>query len=39
VTQFTNGLDEDARSREVFAFHRPDELPRLVNLEAHSAPG
>src|SRR5437660_217622 len=24
VTQFTNGLEEDARSREVFSFHRPE---------------
>jgi type I restriction enzyme R subunit len=34
VTQFTNGLEEDARSREVFHFHRPEELLRLVGLEA-----
>jgi type I restriction enzyme R subunit len=34
VTQFTNRLDEDARSREVFSFHGPDELLRLVNLDA-----
>ena len=33
VTQFTNNLEPDARSREVFTFHRPDELLRLVNLE------
>ena len=26
VTQFTNLLDPDPRSREVFTFHRPDEL-------------
>ena len=26
VTQFTNLLEPDARSREVFAFHRPEEL-------------
>jgi len=32
-TQFTNFLDPDARSREVFTFHRPDELLRLVGLE------
>ncbi len=32
VTQFTNGLDPFPRSREVFAFHRPDELLRLVKL-------
>jgi type I restriction enzyme R subunit len=33
VTQFTNGLDPDARSRPVFTFHRPAELVRLVKLE------
>ncbi|HJT78721.1 MAG TPA: DEAD/DEAH box helicase family protein, partial [Gemmataceae bacterium] len=32
-TQFTNRLEADARSRPVFAFHRPDELLRLVRLE------
>lgn len=31
-TRFTNGLDPDARSREVFTFHRPDELQRLAKL-------
>ncbi len=36
VTQFTNGLDPDPRSREVFTFHRPNELLRLVPLEAGS---
>ena len=30
VTQFTNDLEPDARSREVFTFHRPEELLRLV---------
>lgn len=30
VTHFTNGLDPDPRSREVFTFHRPEELIRLV---------
>ena len=30
VTQFTNALEPDARSREVFTFHRPEELLRLV---------
>ena len=30
VTQFTNLLEPDARSREVFTFHRPEELLRLV---------
>jgi type I restriction enzyme, R subunit len=34
VTQFTNGLEPDARSRELFTFHRPDELVRLAGLEA-----
>lgn len=33
VTQFTNGLDPDARSREVFTFHRPEELLRQVKLD------
>jgi type I restriction enzyme R subunit len=33
VTQFTNGLEPDARSREVFTFHRPEELVRLANTE------
>ncbi len=33
VTQFTNGLDPFPRSREVFTFHRPEELLRLVCLE------
>lgn len=32
-TQFTNGLDPDARSREVFTFHRPEELLRQVKLD------
>jgi type I restriction enzyme R subunit len=31
-TRFTNHLDPDARSREVFGFHRPEELLRLVAL-------
>jgi len=31
-TRFTNHLDPDARSREVFSFHRPEELLRLVGL-------
>jgi len=29
-TQFTNRLEPEARSRSVFAFHRPEELLRLV---------
>ena len=33
VTQFTNALEPDARSREVFAFHRAEELLRLVRLD------
>jgi type I restriction enzyme R subunit len=33
VTQFTNNLDPDPRSRDVFAFHRPDELVRLATLD------
>jgi type I restriction enzyme, R subunit len=34
VTRFTNHLEPDARSREVFSFHRPEELLRLVGLDA-----
>lgn len=34
VTQFTNRLEPDAASREVFAFHQPQELLRLVGLDA-----
>jgi type I restriction enzyme R subunit len=32
ITQFTNILETDARSRRVFTFHRPEELvrPRLA---------
>ncbi len=30
ITQVTNGLEPDARSREVFTFHRPEELVRLA---------
>lgn len=33
VTQFSNSFDPDARSREVFTFHRPEELFRLINLD------
>ena len=33
VTQFTNALEPDARSREVFAFHRPEELLGLARLD------
>ena len=32
VTQFTNALEPDARSRGVFTFHRPEELLRLVGM-------
>jgi len=35
VTQFTSNLDPDPRSREVFAFHRPEELVRLASLDKH----
>ena len=33
VTQFTNTLEPDARSRAVFTFHRPEELIRLVKQD------
>ncbi len=33
VTQFTSALDPDSRSREVFSFHRPEELIRLATLD------
>ena len=33
-TRFTNGLDPDARSREVFTFHRPEELIRMATLDS-----
>lgn len=33
VTQFTNALEPNARSRDVFTFHRPEELIRLAKLE------
>ena len=33
TTRFTNHLDPHPRSREVFAFHRPAELLRLVGLD------
>jgi len=33
-TRFTNILEPDARSRLVFTFHGPEELIRLVGLEA-----
>jgi type I restriction enzyme, R subunit len=34
VTQFTNVLEPDARSRLVFTFHRPEELLRLVQVDS-----
>ena len=33
-TRFTNSREPDFRSREVFTFHRPVELARLVGLDA-----
>jgi len=36
ATQFTNTLEPNARSREVFSFHRPEELIRLVQLDAQA---
>jgi type I restriction enzyme R subunit len=33
VMQFTSGLDPDPRSRELFTFHRPEELIRQATLE------
>lgn len=36
VTQFTNLLEPDERSRDVFFFHRPAELLRLVQLDAQA---
>lgn len=33
-TRFTNGLDPDPCSREVFTFHRPEELLRLATLDS-----
>lgn len=32
VTRFTNRLNPTPRSREVFSFHRPEELKRLLDL-------
>ncbi len=34
VTQFRNALDPEPRSREVFHFHRPEELVRLAGLDS-----
>lgn len=40
VTQFTNGLNPDPRSREVFTFHRPEELlRRRTCLAVHGGQG
>ncbi len=33
VTRFTNLLEPEPRSREVFTFHRPEELARLAGLD------
>lgn len=33
LTQFTNSLEVNARSRPVFTFHRPEELIRLAKLD------
>ena len=33
ITQFTDNLDSDPRSREVFTFHRMEALSRLVQLD------
>lgn len=33
VTRFTNCLEANARSRDVFTFHRPEELIRLAGLD------
>ena len=33
ITQFTNRLEPEPRSRNVLTFHRPDELLRLVRLD------
>jgi type I restriction enzyme R subunit len=34
VTQFTSVIDPEPRSREVFTFHRPEELRRILELDA-----
>lgn len=34
TTVFTNGLDPNPRSRELFSFHRPEEHLRLVSQES-----
>ena len=35
LTQFTNGLDPDPRSRDVFAFHQPATLATYSDLAKH----
>lgn len=37
-TRFTNGLDPEPRSREVFTFHRPETLRRWIEAEAVAFP-
>ena len=39
VTQFTNGLDPGPHRREIFTFHRPEELLRLKHLKPGSCEG
>jgi len=38
-TRFTNGQDPDARSRPVFAFHRPEALLAWLTLAPIAVPG
>lgn len=33
VTQFTNWMEPDARSRDIFSFHRPETLQEMVQAE------
>ena len=37
ITHFTNGLDPDHRSREVFTFHRPEELKAVGGARVPAA--
>jgi type I restriction enzyme R subunit len=37
-TRFTNLLEPDARSRNVFAFHRPDTLDEWLTIRTRSRP-
>jgi type I site-specific restriction endonuclease len=39
VTQFTDSLERDARSRELFTFHRAEELKRASYYNACPVPG